>query len=200
MFLQYILKEDTDSLISQFFYQQDSNPVKNDWALTCREDLKNLNIKLSFQEIGSLSKEKFKDIVKKAVSDKTFEYLKGEKDKLSKIQNIVYDKFGIQEYLLPNQTSSRMAKFIFNSRSRMLDVKCNYKNRYKEYQCPTGCGSIDTQQHLLVCEKLADSAIVKNLPEYDDLFSKDVEKMVNLASILKARFLTREKYSKSKQK
>ena len=86
MFLQYILKEDTDSLISQFFYQQDSNPVKNDWTLTCREDLKNLNIKLSFQEIGSLSKEKFKDIVKKAVSDKTFEYLKGEKDKLSKFR------------------------------------------------------------------------------------------------------------------
>ena len=194
MFLQYILKEDTDSLISQFFYSQDSNPVKNYWALTCREDLNNLDIKLSFQEIRCLSKNKFKNIVKKAISEKTFEYLKVEKVKLSKIQHIVYDKFGIQEYLLPNQTSTRMAKFIFHARSRMLDLKCNFKNRYRDFLCPTGCGSDDTQQHLIDCEKLSDSTLVSDLPEYDDLFSKDVKKILNFASILKARVSARANY------
>ena len=34
MFLQYILKEDRNSLISCVFYVQDPNPLKNDWSLT----------------------------------------------------------------------------------------------------------------------------------------------------------------------
>ena len=163
--------------ISKFFHSQDSNPVKNDWVLTCREDLENLNINLSFEEIKDLSKEKFKNIVKKAVSNKAFEYLTTEKTKLSKIQHIEYDKFDIQEYLLPNQTSIRMAKFIFHARSRMLDLKSNYKNRHRDFLCPTGCGAEDTQKHLIECERLTDSTLVSDLPNYDDLFAKHVGKV-----------------------
>ena len=125
---------------------------------------------------------------------KNYRGLKVEKVKLSKIQHIVYDKFGMQEYLLPNQTSTRMAKLIFHARSRMLDLKCNFKNRYRDFLCPTGCGLDDTQQHLIDCEKLSDSTLVSKLPEYDDLFSKDVKKILNFATILKARVLAREKY------
>ena len=38
MFLQYILQEDPNSLISEFFHAQDRNPLRNDWSLTARQN------------------------------------------------------------------------------------------------------------------------------------------------------------------
>ena len=88
MFLQYILKEDRNSLISRVFYAQDPNPLKNDWSLTCREDLKSLTINLTYEEIRDLSKDQFKRNVKKAVSIQAFRYLLAEKSKLGKVNDI----------------------------------------------------------------------------------------------------------------
>ena len=59
MFLQCILQEESDSVISQFFHAQDSNPSKNDWAVTVRQDLEELELNLTFDEIQCLSKQKF---------------------------------------------------------------------------------------------------------------------------------------------
>ena len=68
MFLQYILKEDPDSLISKFFHTQDSKPLRNDWSLYCRKDMEEIELKLTFEEIQSMSKDRFKAIVSKAVT------------------------------------------------------------------------------------------------------------------------------------
>lgn len=123
MFLQYILKEDRNSLISRVFYAQDSNPLKNDWSLTCREDLKSLAINLTYEEIRDLSKDQFKRTVKRAVSIQAFRYLMTEKTKLSKVSHIDHAQLEMAEYLQPHKTSLSMAKFIFHARCRMLYVK-----------------------------------------------------------------------------
>ena len=52
MFLQYILKEDPTSLISTFFHAQDANPSRNDWSLSCRKDMEELDIKMSMMITG----------------------------------------------------------------------------------------------------------------------------------------------------
>ena len=51
MFLHYILKEDRNSLISKVFHAQLANPVKNDWAVTCREDLEKLEVNLGLEAV-----------------------------------------------------------------------------------------------------------------------------------------------------
>ena len=118
-----------------------------------------------------------------------------EKSKLSKVQHIKYDALKMQDYMLPHKTSTSLAKFICQARCRMLDVKTNYKNRYKDLLCPLGCSENmeDTQQHLLVCEKLRDSSMVLKIPEYDEIFDQDVTKIVNVASILRSKLSTRQK-------
>ena len=137
----------------------------------------------------------FKRIVKKAVLNQAFEYLMSEKSKLSKVQHIKYDALKMQDYMLPHKTSTSLAKFICQARCRMLDVKTNYKNRYKDLLCPLGCSENmeDTQQHLLVCEKLGDSSMVLKIPEYDEIFDQDVTQIVNVASILRSKLSTRQK-------
>ena len=59
MFLQYILKEDPTSLISTFFHAQDANPSRNDWSLSCRKDIEELDIKMSYDDIREMSSESF---------------------------------------------------------------------------------------------------------------------------------------------
>ena len=52
----------------------------------------------------------------------------------------------MQEYLLPeNVYSVQMTKFIFQAKTRMIDVRCNFKNKYtkEDRKCPFGCAVLD---------------------------------------------------------
>ena len=205
MFLQYVLKEDSNSLISKFFHAQDSAPQRNDWSLTCRKDLEELNLNLTFKEIGTQSKNKFKELVAKAITKMAFTYLLTEKAKLSKVSHIKYTEFKIQEYFAPNVTSLKSTKFLYHARSRILDVRKNYKNKYNGDLLCQVCGDLsssDDQEHLLFCSKLTDSLLVQGSLKYDDLFSPDVQKQVKIAKIMEENFTKRKeilKKSKNKQ-
>ncbi len=56
LFLQYILKQDKESLIYRFLEAQITLPTKGCWANQVVNDLDFINIKLSFKEISSLFK------------------------------------------------------------------------------------------------------------------------------------------------
>ena len=184
MFLQYLLKEDPESMIS--------NPLKNDWSLTARQNLEELGLNLNFDDIRKMSKLQFHAKLSKAMSKLAFEYLIEEKNKADeggKTSRIQFSELSIQKYLVPLETSVKMAKFIFHARSRMLDVKNNYKNRkYTDMLCPI-CRdpeSTDSQQHLLLCHDLVEADPVSPGCRlcYDDLFSTDVKKQVAVATLL----------------
>ena len=174
MFLQYILKEDKNSLISKFFHAQDSNSCRNDWSLTCRKDLEELSINLSFEEIQSKSKNKFKKLVSEAISSLALSYLNSEKMKLKKVKHIQHTELKLQEYLAPKVTNLKIAKFIYHSRNRILDVRWNFQNKH---QCDLTwllCKDqnfSDGQEHLLFCDKLMDNKIIQGVYEYEHLYS-----------------------------
>ena len=56
LFLQNILKEKSDSLILKFVTLQLENPRKGDWASSCIQALKYLNIELSIDDIKLMRK------------------------------------------------------------------------------------------------------------------------------------------------
>ena len=98
-------------------------------------------------------------------------------------------KMAMQDYLCPNEISVDEAKFIFHVRTRMLDVKTNYSERYTDSLCPICKNEEDTQKHLLECSKLdTDGDIVTKLPEYDHLFSEKLDDKVKIAKIIKQRY------------
>ena len=199
MFLQYLLQEDPNSMISQFFHAQDRNPSKNDWAITARQNLEELSLNLTYDDIRKLSKLQFHAKLSKAMSKLAFEYLIKEKNKAGeggKTSHIQFSELNIQKYLLPHETSVKMSKFIFHARSRMLNVKNNFKNRkYPDMFCPVCCDpeSTDSQQHILVCSDLDEADLVSTGSSfcYDYLFSNDVKKQVAVATILEKRFAKR---------
>ena len=63
-FLQYLLKEDKQSMISQVLKATQENPLKNDFVFTCKKYMKILGIEFSFEEIEKMSKASFKKVVK----------------------------------------------------------------------------------------------------------------------------------------
>ena len=94
-----------------------------------------------------------------------------------------------------------MSKFIYHARSRMLDLKVNFKNRpHSDLLCPVcrNPDSLDSQQHLLQCPSLIDTEMVNpsEAPKYMDLFSNDVKKQTAVAFVLEKKFGKRKELLK----
>ena len=124
--------------------------------------------------------------------------LNEEKQKHSKVASINHDEMELQDYLAPNELSTHEARFIFHLRSRMVDLKANFRGKHSDWLCPLCKCDEDSQQHLLVCPELnEEDELVINLPNYNDLFSDNLEDKSNISRILRKRFISRNISSKS---
>ena len=66
--------------------------------------------------------------------------------------HINFSKLELQDYLKPGKIDTELAKFIFLIRSRMLEVKSNFKSSHSSLLCDLCKEGNDTQEHLLDCK------------------------------------------------
>ena len=104
-FLHYILNEEEDTLIQKFFSAQNEYPAKGDWVVTVKQDLTDLDINLSFDQIKNTSKQAFKDIVKEKIKSSAFNMLTKLQQTKSKSKNLHYTRLELQAYLKSNDTN-----------------------------------------------------------------------------------------------
>ena len=155
---------------------------------------------LAFEDIQNASSYQFQNFISQVIEEKALEYLNTLKLSHSKVENIKHNELKIQEYLQPqNIENIQTAKFLFEARTRMVDVKTNFKNKYpkNELKCPFKCDADDTQMHLLECEKLETNTLVKEMPKYQDIFSTNTEKQNKVARMLEGRVQMRKKLMKA---
>ena len=74
MFLHHVLKQDRKSLVYRFF-QALSNLTKGDWVSEILEVIEEIELGLELEDIGIMSKERFKSLVRNKVQNKAFIYL-----------------------------------------------------------------------------------------------------------------------------
>ena len=201
MYLHYLLTN-KNILPYRFFQAQQSNPCKGDWSETVKNDLSELDLTLSHDEISKMSKARFQTLVKERIRKIAFAYLVKKKEKnkeTSKTKDIIYKSLEIQPYLLPNQMSTnssdstQLCKFTFSLRCRMVRVKENYKSSNESLTCELCNSHIDSQKNLLTCKALTnDNSIVATPPDYEDLFCCDPEKQLSLAILLREKFKMRK--------
>ena len=90
----------------------------------------------------------------------------------------------MQPYLRSEQLSIQEKRLFFRIKNRLIDVKCNYKKKYKDQLECRLCGSPEeSQAHLVECiEILSDDKIKKALEShtYADIFSTNLETQVHL--------------------
>ena len=189
-FLHYILNEEEDSLLRRFFEAQISNPVKGDWVVTVKKDLEDLGINQTFLEFAQMSKTHAKKMIREKVEIAAFNYLSELKSTHSKARNLQYSRLRLQSYLKsdPSDLSIQEKQFAFAARTRMLDVKGNFKIGQVDAKCRRCLNSEETQEHLLHCPTLMDGGVVSDVLQYDDLLGEDTQKIKNIARILLEKF------------
>ena len=151
LFLQYILQDSPDSRILKFIKLQIRSPTRGDWATSCVQDLKDLEIDRSFEEIQSLTKNQFNKIIKETIKMKAFEYLI--RKQKSKGQEIIYTELKMAEYLMPNLENLSIddKRNIFKIRNRMLLIPANFPLGSEEKRC--WCGEIENTKHIYTYER-----------------------------------------------
>ena len=92
-YLHRVLSSEQSSLVKTVLEEMINKPYKGDWILVVKEDLKELQINLSFEEIASISNKRFKEIVRNACKQACFSSLIRDKNKLSKGKEIEYSDF-----------------------------------------------------------------------------------------------------------
>ena len=75
LYLKYILEENEESLLRKFLQLKMEEPTKEDWASTCFEDLQQLEISESLDEIKKISKSKFTNMLKSKLRTNALKYL-----------------------------------------------------------------------------------------------------------------------------
>ena len=61
-FCWYLLNQDEDSLLGEFFEAQCNSPTKGDWVSVLKRDIKDLELNMTLDQIKDCSKDAFKDI------------------------------------------------------------------------------------------------------------------------------------------
>ena len=190
-FLWYILNEDASCLLHRVFQAQCENPVQGDWVKTVTDDIKEIDLKMNFKDIQKMSEKSFKNLVKSKVKVAAFEFLIKIQATKSKLRNIKYKTLELQNYLKPGNSMTIQDKsFIFEVRSRMLPVKCNFKTGQSDLKCRKCDIDDEDQQHLLTCTALEENTLLpySEIPEYEMLFCDDPKKIQILENILKTKF------------
>ena len=112
------------------------------------------------------------------------------KNSHSKMTNILYSSLKLQPYLKDKKIRPDLAKTLFKFRTRMVNVRDNFKKGSPFLSCPLGDNKLDDQQHLLNCVKLQPT--INSDLNYYDIFSNDIDKMSTTINILKQKFEKRE--------
>ena len=157
-FLQYILKEEENTLIHSFLVARIEHPIKGDWWEQVQHDLAEANINLSLAEIRKMSVDSFKKKVKKCVNDLAFNWLITEKLRSKKIENIDYSSLSIQDYLTTGNLNIQQRKLLTHLRGKMINVKMNYSKMHNNLLCllcyQKGYTCEESQEHILQCSSL----------------------------------------------
>ena len=193
LFLQYILKQEEESMVYKVFKATLDNPLKNDFVKTCEKYLDRLGLNLTFAEIAKMTTSKFKKIVKEKTLEAGFKYLIDEKNRQKKICDLMYNKLEMQEYLLDGNENTELSKLIYKARGRTLEIKAHKKWRYEDNLC-VGCGKNDeTEEEILSCPGLMDTDETKINISYSWFFGDSVKNKVKVAKIVRKRLKVREK-------
>ena len=82
-------------------------------------------------------------------------------------------------------------------RSRVSDVKSNFKGKYENFECEICKIEDETQQHIIECKEInKNRKEEKILPKYEELFKRNVKNQVTIVR----HFLENMKMKKTMEK
>ncbi len=158
--------------------------VKGGWKARLENLEKDINLT---EEDYNKTKHSLKTQVNQKINRTFKEKLEKDAKNKSKVQHLLngqpkWEPGKMKEYLY--KTSREVASTIFQARSRMLKVKSNYKNKYKNHLQCRACGlSEETQNHVMQeCPKLHPTNANKTTQEM--IFCEDSTQLNQIAHLI----------------
>ena len=187
MFLWDILDEDEGSTIYKFLQLQVEQPTRGDWVSTCRENLKQLDLPESFNDIKSITRNRLKNILNEKIREAALKYLTNKQgQKGSEIKHL---SIQIAEYLAPNSTGLTIEEKqnMFSVINRMERISYNFPNNKEIENCL--CGQLENMEHIYNCQNLNPE---KPELEYKYLFVGNLGQQILVYRRFKNNFEVRE--------
>ena len=196
MYYWTLLNKSETELAKQVFIIQNKFSVKDDWIKQVKLDLDELNIQLTENEIREMKYEAFKKVVKTKSNEKFFEYLLSLKLNHSKTQNL--SSYKLQTYLESENLTYKQKQLLFSLRTRSIDVKRNYKNKYRNSNlfC-TLCDDklVESESHLLECTSTYEMLGNIGDAKYEDIFSSEISRQEKITKIFEKVLKLRQNLS-----
>ena len=197
MYYWTLLNKGNNELVKRFFSTQKEFSSKDDWILQVEEDKKSLDINLSDTSMKTMKKQAFKKLIKGKLNKKATEFLIKCKTKENRSKSKYLKYYSFQNYLQTNKLSTKDKKLLFSLRTRSIDVKTNYKNKYKFDMTCRLCKDTtedESETHLLKCSKIIENVDIDlSNAQYENIYSDNLEEQISItkifSAIFKARFL-----------
>jgi hypothetical protein len=188
LYLKYILEQDEESTLKKFLMLQIREPSRGDWASTCADDLKELNITLSLKAIQLMTKYEFTRILKERIKENALLYLTGKRGKKGK--EIKYSCLEMAEYLQPfnDQLTLEQKREMFSIKNRMYNLPENFPKGDEKYTCV--CGETENIAHIYQCEILSKKKEEKI--SYVKIFNGNINEQIQVYQLVRQNLEERD--------
>jgi hypothetical protein len=151
-YLWNILNRNDNELLKRFYHTQKLFRSKIDWVELVEQDKEDFGIDISDDEILKMKEGKFKSLVNKSVIQKSLDHLNTVADGHLKSKNLVKPKMVREPYFDDSRFSRSDIELLFSLRTRMLDLKGNFSNKYGlVVACRVSKVHVECQEHILKC-------------------------------------------------
>ena len=144
---------------------------------------------MSLEEIKNVSLNRYRNILKKAITESAFQYLIEKRG--SKGQEISYTCLKMADYLMPNSSGLTVSeqRYIFNVRNRMIYLPENFPLKQKTTNC--ACGDLEDMRHVYTCTYWNTE---KEEIEYDRIFTDNISQLAKVYKRFQQNYQKKEKY------
>ena len=157
--------------------------ITGDFFPQVKEDMEYLE--LEEEVIRKISKDSLSKLIDDMIKVKAYEFLIDKSKKHSKVRSNIYEDLEGSPYFTDHRFTPNLVNTLFKMRTRMFDVRNNFRNMYaSDAKCPLCQEGCDTQEHLLKCETLLEAYGKPVLVEYEDIFSKNTDALLKVTITL----------------
>ena len=165
-------------MVRKVFEAQKEATSPGDFCELVAEDKESIGLNMSDHEIKTMSKEKFRNIVRNKTRLAAFPYLKTIQQGHSKMDGLEYTKFDKAAYLGSPLFNSEDIRVLLALRTRTLEgIRNDFRGMYTSIECPLLCGEEDKIQHILDCSVIKQHHKSENVShsgiQYTDVFAHD---------------------------
>ena len=163
--------------------KQKESKKSKDWINQVLSDFKELDLVVGFEDIKMMKKSGLKIMLNEAIKKKAFVDLVQKKENHSKVMKVKHERLEMQKYLKASNFKIKIEEKqeIFKMRSRVSDVKMNFKGKYENLECDICQNEYETQIHLIECNEInKGKKEYEKPPDYEEMLKTNVQNQLEI--------------------